>query len=161
MSSPILIQGTHGAEHPERATLPFIIGNVSASADQDTTIFLTSDAVWMATLGYADDVSFGDHPPAGKILAEFVEAGGRIWVCGACTGPRGITTDQLVDGATVVTAANIPSVCGVVSIKTSRSAECYISLPNIKLTVDDSVSARGSASFTLLSRLKLYCTIRH
>ena len=40
----ILIQGTHGADNPEKATLPFIVGNVSATADQDTVVFLTSDA---------------------------------------------------------------------------------------------------------------------
>jgi hypothetical protein len=62
----ILIQGTHGADNAEKATLPFIVGNVSATADQDTVVFLTSDAVWLATRGYADDITFADHPPAGK-----------------------------------------------------------------------------------------------
>jgi predicted peroxiredoxin len=103
----VLIQGTHGAEDPEKATLPFIVGNVSATAEQDTVVFLTSDAVWLATRGYADDVTFADHPPAGKILANFVANGGRVWACGACTGPRGITADDLVDGAAIVTAANL------------------------------------------------------
>jgi len=73
----ILIQGTHGADNPEKATLPFIVGNVSATADQDTVVFLTSDAVWLATRGYADDIKFADHPPAGTILADFVANGGR------------------------------------------------------------------------------------
>jgi uncharacterized protein len=103
----ILIQGTHGADNAEKATLPFIIGNVSATAEQDTVVFLTSDAVWLATRGYADDITFADHSPAGKILADFVANGGRIWACGACTGPRGITADDLVDGAAIVTAANL------------------------------------------------------
>ena len=103
----ILIQGTHGNDNAEKATLPFIVGNVSATADQDTVVFLTSDAVWLATRGYADDITFADHPPVGKILADFVANGGRVWACGACAGPRGITTDNLVDGATIVTAANL------------------------------------------------------
>ena len=103
----VLIQGTHGADDPEKATLPFIVGNVSATADQDTVVFLTSEAVRLATRGHADDITFADHPPTGKILADFVTNGGRIWACGACTGPRGITADDLVDGATIVTAANL------------------------------------------------------
>ena len=103
----ILIQGTHGAEDPEKASLPFIVGNVSATADQDTVVFLTSDAVRLATRGFADDITFAEHPPVGKILADFVANGGRVWACGACTGPRGITSDQLVEGATIVTAANL------------------------------------------------------
>lgn len=103
----ILIQGTHGAEDAEKATLPFIVGNVAATADQDTVVFLTSEAVRVATRGYADDITFATHPPLGKILADFVSNGGRIWTCGACTGPRNITADDLVDGATIVTAANL------------------------------------------------------
>ena len=35
----LLIQGTHGADDPEKATLPFIVGNVAATADQDTVVF--------------------------------------------------------------------------------------------------------------------------
>lgn len=103
----ILIQGTHGAEDPEKASLPFIVGNVAATADQDTVVFLTSDAVRLATHGYADDIRFADHPPAGELLAKFVANGGRVWACGACTGPRGITDADLVDGVTIVTAANL------------------------------------------------------
>jgi predicted peroxiredoxin len=41
------------------------------------------------------------------ILSDFVANGGRVWACGACTGPRGITSDDLVDGVTIVTAANL------------------------------------------------------
>jgi predicted peroxiredoxin len=103
----LLIQGTHGTEDAEKASLPFIVGNVAATAEQDTVIFLTSEAVRMATVGYADSIQHAENPPTGKILADFVANGGRIWACGACTGPRGITADDLVDGATIVTAPNL------------------------------------------------------
>ena len=103
----ILIQGTHGSDDPEKATLPFIVGNVAVTAEQDTTIFLTSDGVRLATRGYADDLQYADHPPTAEIRADFVANGGRIWACGTCTGPRGITADDLVEGATIVTAANL------------------------------------------------------
>ncbi|MGI9612051.1 MAG: DsrE family protein [Acidimicrobiales bacterium] len=103
----ILIQGTHGRENPEKANLPFIVGNVAATADQDVTIFLTSDAVWLATKGYADDIEFGGHPAVGDMAAAFVENGGTIWACGACTGPRDIDADELIDGVTIVSAANL------------------------------------------------------
>ena len=95
----LLIQGTHGADDPEKATLPFIVGNVAATADQDTVVFLTSEAVRLATHGYADNITFATHPATGKILADFVSNGGRVWACGACTGPRGITADDLIDGS--------------------------------------------------------------
>jgi predicted peroxiredoxin len=106
----ILIQGTHGAEDAEKASLPFIVGNVAATAEQDAVVFLTSEAVRLATRGYADDIQHAENPPLSKIVADFVTNGGTVWACGACTTPRGITSDDLVDGATIVTAANLVEV---------------------------------------------------
>jgi len=47
----ILVNCTHGKEDPERAILPFIVGNVAATADQETVVLLTIDGVWNATAG--------------------------------------------------------------------------------------------------------------
>jgi hypothetical protein len=41
----ILVNATHGKEDAERATLPFIVGNVAASADQETVVLLTVEGV--------------------------------------------------------------------------------------------------------------------
>jgi predicted peroxiredoxin len=68
---------------------------------------LTPDQVRLATVGYADGIHHADNPPTGKILADYVANGGHIWACGACTAPRGITVDDLVEGASIVTAANL------------------------------------------------------
>ncbi|MCP5029527.1 MAG: hypothetical protein GY929_24920 [Actinomycetia bacterium] len=107
MTTDILIQGTHGRENAEKANLPFIVGNVAATADQNVTIFLTADAVWLATRGYADDIEFGGHPSVGKMISTYMENGGTVWVCGACTGPRDISPEDLIDGVTLVTAASV------------------------------------------------------
>ena len=52
----LLLHATHGKDDPERATLPFVVANVAASADQETVVLLTIDGVWLATKGYADGV---------------------------------------------------------------------------------------------------------
>ena len=41
------------------------------------------------------------------LMQSFISNGGKIWACGACTKPRGITQDDLIDGAQIVTAANL------------------------------------------------------
>jgi predicted peroxiredoxin len=46
-------------------------------------------------------------PTLPEVMGQFVANGGRIWACGACTKPRGITQDDLVAGATIVTAAQV------------------------------------------------------
>jgi predicted peroxiredoxin len=72
--------------------------------------------VRLATRGYADNITFATHPPTGKILADFIADGGRVWACGACTGPRGITADDLIDGATIATTPGTPAVFPVLSV---------------------------------------------
>ena len=101
----IIAHGTYGKEDPERATLPFIVGNVAATADQDTAVLLTIEGVRLATKGYADGVQKDGFQPLTDLIASFVENGGEIWVCGACTKPRGIGDDDMIAGARIVTAA--------------------------------------------------------
>ncbi len=103
----ILINCTHGKEDPERAILPFVVGNVSVTADQETTVLLTIDGVWNATRGYADSVQQEGFQPLREVMEAFIANGGQVWACGACTNPRGIVQEDLVEGAKIVTAANV------------------------------------------------------
>ena len=105
--STILIHATHGPEDPERATMAFVVGNVAATADQDAVVLLTIDGAWLGVRGRADDVAHEGLPRLRDVMTQFVAAGGRIWACGACTKPRGIAAEDLVEGATIVTAAQV------------------------------------------------------
>lgn len=105
--APILINATHGPEDAERATLAFVVANVAATADQEAIVLLTIDGAWLAVRGRADGVAAPGLPRLADVMASFCAAGGRIWACGACTKPRGIGEADLVDGATIVTAAQV------------------------------------------------------
>ena len=107
MAATILTNCTHGKEDAERATLAFIVGNVAATADQHAIVLLTIEGVWLATKGYAQEIHKEGFQPLREIMESFVSAGGEIWACGACTKPRGITEDQLIPGAKIVTAAMV------------------------------------------------------
>lgn len=103
----ILVNCTRGKEDPERATLAFVVGNVAATADQEAIVLLTIDGAWLATKGYADGIHKEGFQPLTEVIQSFVANGGQIWACGACTKPRGITAADLIEGATIVTAANV------------------------------------------------------
>lgn len=103
----IMANCTCGKEDPERATLPFIVGNVAVTADQEAVVLLTVEGVWLATKDYADGVHKEGFQPLNEIIQSFVANGGEIWACGACTKPRGIKEDDLIEGARIVTAANV------------------------------------------------------
>jgi predicted peroxiredoxin len=106
MPAKILVNCNHGSEDPERATLPFVVGNVAVTADQETIVFLTIEGVRLATKGHADSIHKEGFQPLADVMRNFVSNGGQIWACSACTKPRGITADDLIEGAKIVTAAN-------------------------------------------------------
>ena len=107
MSQRMIFQCTHGKEDPERAILPFVAANVAATAGIETTVVCTIDAVWLGTKGGADGVVSNGLPALVDLLKEFLANGGKVWLCGACTKPRGITEGDTAAGATIVGAATI------------------------------------------------------
>jgi predicted peroxiredoxin len=103
----MLFHCTHGQEDPERATLPFVAANMAAQAGQDAIVLLTVEGAWLGQRGGADKIAFEGLPRLHDLMTEFVGNGGTIWACGACTKPRGISQDELVEGASIVGAATV------------------------------------------------------
>ena len=107
MAAKLIFNATHGKEDPERASLPFVAGNVAATAGQEAIVFCTVEAVWLGTKGGTDGIASSGLDPLSKIYSDFVGKGGKVWLCGACTKPRGIAEGQLAEGATIVGAAKV------------------------------------------------------
>jgi predicted peroxiredoxin len=70
-------------------------------------VVCTIEAVWLGTEGGTAGVQAPGLPALSELYDEFVANGGQVWLCGACTKPRGITEEQLAKGATIVGAAKI------------------------------------------------------
>lgn len=107
MSEKLIFNCTHGKEDPERATLPFVAANIAATAGQDSVVLCTIEGVWLGTEGGTDGIASPGLPALGDLFAEFVENGGQVWLCGACTKPRNIGEDGLAKGAAIVGAAKV------------------------------------------------------
>lgn len=107
MSNKLIFMCTHGKEDPERASLPFVAANVAATAGQEAIVFCTVEGVWLGTKKATEGIEAKGLAPLSKIYSDFVATGGKVWLCGACTKPRGITDEHLADGAAIVGAAKI------------------------------------------------------
>lgn len=107
MSDKLIFICTYGKDDPERATLPFVAANIAATAGQDAVLLCTIDAVWLGTEGGTDGIASEGLPVLSDLYGEFVDNGGQVWLCGACTKPRGITEEQVAKGATIVGAAKV------------------------------------------------------
>ncbi len=107
MSRKLIFMCTHGKDDAERATLPFVAANVAATAGQEAIVVCTIEGVWLGTKHGLDGIEAKGLPALKTLFAEFVQNGGKVWLCGACTKPRGITDEQLGHGAAIVGAAKV------------------------------------------------------
>lgn len=60
---------------------------------------LTAEGVRLALRGYADRIRAGQEPPVERVHAQFIENGGRFYVCPICFNERELDQAQLVQNA--------------------------------------------------------------
>ncbi len=106
-SEKLVIFATHGGEDPEKATLPFVIGNAALAMDVPVSMVLQAGGVTLAQKGSYEHVVAPGFDPVQKLVHSFVEFGGKILVCIPCIESRRITQDLLVEGAELVKAARV------------------------------------------------------
>ena len=107
MADKLMFNCTWGKADAERATLPFVAANVAALAGQEAIVVCTIEAVWLGTSGGGDGIASPGLPAFNDLYDEFVGNGGKVWLCGACVKPRGITEAQLRAGSMIVGAARV------------------------------------------------------
>ena len=107
MSEKLIFNCTHGKEDPERATLPFVAANIAATTGQEAVVLCTIDAVWLGTAGGTEGIASPGLPVLADLYRDFVANGGEVWLCGACTKPRGIAEESVAQGARIVGAAKV------------------------------------------------------
>lgn len=98
---------THAKDDTDRATVAFVVANAALGSDQETVVFLSTEAVRLGIDGYADDIHEEGFAPLGQLMANFAEAGGTIYVCAPCFKKRSLDDSRLVDGASVVGGAKL------------------------------------------------------
>ncbi len=107
MGEKLVFIVTHGEEQPERATIPFVLGNAALAMDAEAVIVLQMTGVYLATKGYARHVHAAGFPPFQELLNLFLEAGGRLYVCEPCIKARQIDPQDLIEGSTIVAGGTL------------------------------------------------------
>jgi predicted peroxiredoxin len=107
----LVLMVTHGPENSELATIPFVMGVTAQASDVDVLMGFQGNGVMLTLKGMADHVAASGFPPLKDLLKTYIEAGGKLYVCGPCVGSRTIAKEDLVQGATIVGAATFVSEC--------------------------------------------------
>ena len=99
MAGKAVISLTTGLEDPEKVTVAFLVSVGAAEQGRQTLMFLTKEAVRLATEGFAQAVACEGCPPLASLLERYSAAGGRYLVCPICFDARHLDKGDLIAGA--------------------------------------------------------------
>src|SRR5437764_14748598 len=95
----VIVGCTHGEEDPDRVVVSYLTAGAALDQGKEVVMWLTSDGVRLALKGYTDPIRAGQEPPVARVHAQFIEKGGRFYVCPICFNERGLNEAQLVENA--------------------------------------------------------------
>jgi len=105
--SKVLVCLNHGAEDPENVLIAYLVGVEALRAGKQSVMFLTKEAVHVATPGFAETIEVPGAPSVAALHEEYVASGGRFFACPVCVKTRNMQDAQWVPNTEV---AGMPSV---------------------------------------------------
>jgi predicted peroxiredoxin len=90
---------TTGLEDPEKVTVALLTAVGAAEGGRDTLMFLTKEAVRLATSGVAVGQACEGCPPIAELMKRFDAAGGELLVCPLCFNAKQLDDATLVSNS--------------------------------------------------------------
>jgi len=103
----LVIISTKGPSDPEIATIAFVMATAALATDIETTVILQSDAVWISKKGEAPKINAQGFMPLQTLLENFITLGGKLLLCSPCLNERGITSNDIIQGAQTIAAGTV------------------------------------------------------
>ena len=97
----VVVNLATGLEDPERVMIAFLVAGAALDKGKQVAMFLTKEAVRLATPGAAVGVACEDCPPIPRLFEQFAEKGGELLACPFCVNSRGIDDGNLVPNARI------------------------------------------------------------
>lgn len=95
----VIVGCTHGEEDPDRVITAYLTAGAALEQGKDVVMWLTVEGVRLALPGYADGIRADMDPPVSRVHAQFIEKGGKFYVCPVCFNERDLDPEQLVESA--------------------------------------------------------------
>jgi len=107
MAGKFCVTLSFAKDNTDKATVAFVVANAAVASEQETIVFLSIEGVRLAQKGYADDIHEEGFAPLAELMANFVKAGGKMYVCSPCFKKRALDENALVPGAAIVGGAKL------------------------------------------------------
>jgi predicted peroxiredoxin len=95
----VIVGCSHGEEDPDRVVVSYLTAGAALDEGKEVVMWLTSEGVRLALRGYVDPIRAGQEPPVERVHEQFIEKGGRFYVCPICFNDRQLDEAQLVNNA--------------------------------------------------------------
>lgn len=95
----VIVSCSSGEENPDGVVVSYLTAGAALDQGKEVVMWLTSDAVRLAIRGYADRIRVDKDPPVQRVHAQFIENGGKFYVCPICFNERDLDDGELVDNA--------------------------------------------------------------
>jgi predicted peroxiredoxin len=101
MSNKAVVSLSTGLEDSERVTVALLVAVGAAESGRPTLMFLTKEAVRLATAGVATGTACEGCPPVADLLTRYTAAGGKYLVCPICFDAKRLDKAALIEGAEI------------------------------------------------------------
>ena len=95
----VIVGCSHGEEDPDRVVVAYLTAGAALDQGKNVLMWLTSEGVRPALAGYVDPIRAAQEPPVKRVHDQFIEKGGRFYVCPICFKERDLDETDLVQNA--------------------------------------------------------------
>ena len=95
----VVVGCTDGSGNPDAVVVAYLTAGAALDRGDDVVMWLTSEGVRLATDGYVAPIREGMEPPVQRVHDQFIEKGGRFYVCPICFKERELNESDLVENA--------------------------------------------------------------
>jgi predicted peroxiredoxin len=104
MADKVLVNLTTGMEDAEKVMVAFLVAGAALEQGKEVVVWATKDAVHLGLPGEMEGVPCAGCPPLERLLQQFRDGGGKLWLCPFCINARGLQDAELLDIASIVGA---------------------------------------------------------
>jgi uncharacterized protein len=108
----VVVGCSHGEEDPDNVAVAYLTAGAALDQGKEVVLWLTSEGVRLGIQGYGDPIRADKDPPIERLHAQFIEKGGRFYVCPICFKERNLSEDELVENAELKGASPLMEFAG-------------------------------------------------
>jgi predicted peroxiredoxin len=95
----VVVGCSRGEENPDSVVVSHLTAGAALDHGRDVVLWLTSEGVRLGISGYANGIRVDQDPPVARLDQQFIEKGGRVYVCPICFNEHELDDGELVEKA--------------------------------------------------------------